>query len=136
MDPDLFQRWYHYLITQWGLSPIFAEQVAAVQSWIQTNGGEAVRITSGYRSPVRQSQLQARWDAGDRRGLVARPADASWHMQGLAVDVSTRSPYFEWFRYGMQYLGNRWGGEFRKYDPVHFDRPIGEPKTIKQLLSG
>ncbi|MXZ01114.1 M15 family metallopeptidase [Candidatus Poribacteria bacterium] len=135
IDRILWTEWVQYLESRWGLDPRFAVYVAAAQTWIQQNGGEAVRITSGYRSPARQLELQNRWDAGNRVGLVARPADRSWHMQGLAVDVDTRSPEFAFFRSLMLYWGNRWGGQFRSSDPVHFDRPIGKAKSIRELLS-
>jgi len=134
LNLPLFREWFYYLTEAWGLDPRIARFVAAGQTWLTQRGYQPVRITSGYRSPVRQRELQQRWDSGDRTGLVARPATRSWHMQGLAVDVSTRSESFGQFRDIMLYYGLRWGGNFRNYDPVHFDLPTGMLLSINQLL--
>ena len=135
LDANQYRRWNTYLINRWGLDPLFSQYVAATQTWIQQHGRPATGITSGYRSPKRQLELINRWEAGKRSGLVSKPALKSWHMQGLAIDVSTDSESFPFFREIMLYYGNRWGGNFRRYDPVHFDRPIGTAKTVYQLLA-
>lgn len=136
-DIELYRRWYLYLVDRWHLDPKFAPYVAAAQTWIQQHGYQPVVITSGYRSPLHQLELQNRWDAGNRVGLRARPATYSWHMQGLAVDVSTRDPSFTAFRTVMLSFDEhiRWGGDFRKSDPIHFDLPIGNRLSIKQLIA-
>lgn len=133
-DFDLYERWGEYLVSVWGLDPRFARYVAAAQTWIQQTGGTAVTITSGYRSPRKQNELIRRWEAGDRDGLVTKPATRSWHMRGLAIDVRYRSKDFERFKTAMILWGCRWGGHFRKFDPVHFDFPIGEPMSAAQLI--
>ena len=133
-DLELYNRWGNYLVSEWGLDPEFAKYPAAAQTWIQQTGGHAVLITSGYRSPKRQYQLQQKWDAGNRKGLVTRPATYSWHMQRRAIDVSTRGLDFNRFRDAMVQWGCRWGGNFKAYDPVHFDLPKGKPLSINQLL--
>lgn len=85
--------------------------------------GWSVRVTSGYRDPARQAALRARWDAGDRTGLVARPALRSAHSEGLAVDlvVAPRSDVSQ-AQLGIyaQTRGYVWGGTFSRPDPVHF----------------
>lgn len=137
INEDLWEQWYQLLLSQWGLDYRLAFIVGAVQAALQTYDYDAVTITSGYRSPIRQKELQAQWDSGNRTGLAARPATRSWHMQGLAVDVSTRSQNFNLFRQIMETIpGIRWGGRFKKVDRVHFDLPIGQPKSIDQLIAG
>lgn len=62
-----------------------------------TAGGLGPRVTSGWRDPDHQRALQARWDAGDRAGLRARPASDSLHTKtdwigdpaARAVDIAT-----------------------------------------------
>lgn len=134
IDRDLYIRWFHYLISTWRLDPRLARYVAAAQALIQQHGGKSVPIISGYRSPEKQLKLQARWDAGDRAGLIARPATYSWHMQGLAIDVNTRARAFNAFKYLMLYWGLEWGGNFKVPDRVHFQLAIGERKSIQQLM--
>jgi len=109
-------------------------------------------IYSGYRRPDRQYELQRRWDNGDRRGLVTRPASRSYHMLGLAIDVRipaivrSYSPPrldeshpevrpFMIFVAVMKALGLRWGGDFTRYDPVHFDFPRVKSQSISELIS-
>lgn|SRR5574341_623242 len=56
------------------------------------------RVTSIFRDPAHQKELQRRWDAGNRAGLRARPADASKHTEtgwfgrpaAKAMDMPTR----------------------------------------------
>ena len=50
--------------------------------------GWQVVIVSGYRSPGRQAELLARWEAGDRAGLTSKPLVYSQHTLGRAVDAS------------------------------------------------
>lgn len=135
LNADLYAEWLNYLVRRWGLEYEIAWRVAAAQTWLQQNRIPAVLITSGYRSPIRQQLLLDRWNSGDRSGLVAKPSNRSWHMQGLAIDVDTGGIGFVVFRDVMLYYGARWGGNFRNRDSVHFDYPIGRPKTIDQLLT-
>ena len=110
------------------------------------------RIVSAYRSPKRQLELIDAWNNGNRKGLVARPATTSLHMQGLAVDVTIpqwerkgENPPFHpdnedkaWmiFRETMERLGTRWGGNFKRPDPVHFDMDQIAPRmTAGELIS-
>jgi D-alanyl-D-alanine carboxypeptidase len=76
--------------------------------------GQAVPITSGYRSPARQQQL---WDArGSNPYPVARPG-TSMHERGLAVDVPL------WFVPRLESVGSQVGlcHPFPTTDPVHFE---------------
>lgn len=95
--------------------------VAALLAKCET--GSAPRIVSGYRSPEAQEKLRRKWAAGERAGIVAPPAQESWHTKGLAIDVTTKGRGFEVFREAMLIMGSRWGGNFSTYDPVHFDYP-------------
>lgn len=136
IDAGYWNRWYQVMLYRWGLDYRFAYIVSAIQAALETYSYEPVTITSGYRDPVRQRELQARWDANDRTGLVARPATRSWHMQGLAVDVSTMSDNFDLFRELIESVPNvRWGGRFKRPDKVHFDYPVGRLQSIDQILS-
>lgn len=114
------------LIDEYGLNSGFAEKISYLYYWSQMYG-ISFDITSGWRDPKRQAALRARWDRGDRAGLIARPATTSKHCNtrlgrpsSLAVDVSSSdlSTLGEW---AVKYLDLRWGGNFRRPDPVHFD---------------
>lgn len=78
-----FENWAReaapYFQTAGGLSGAFALQAARlfIAFW---GAGLNPRIASGFRDPAHQRALQARWDAGDRAGLRARPATTSKHM--------------------------------------------------------
>lgn len=89
--------------------------------WGEQLGYPAASIVSGKRSARQQRQLRARWDAGDRTGLVARPAANSAHTRGDAFDLA-KVRHLTIYGQLAQYLpGVRWGGTFSEYDPVHFD---------------
>lgn len=89
-------------------------------NWEILSGQEAAKILSGRRSSAHQLSLRAKWEAGDRRGLVVRPALRSKHLTGEAFDVE-RGPALHVWGAWIQSLGGRWGGTFRVRDPVHFD---------------
>lgn len=108
-----------------------------VSSWLcQCLYGSYPEIVSGYRSPERQLELIDAWNAGDRFGLIARPASKSWHMQGRAIDVRIPASEAMWsdFIMFMKAFGTRWGGDFRATDPVHFDAPGPKQYTAAQLI--
>lgn len=90
---ELLDALYGYA-KAWGLEDAVAipYAIAAALDWMD-NGIQNI-ITSGRRSEAYQRQLRARWDAGDRVGLTSRPAINSFHIVGLAVDVSNPSVYF------------------------------------------
>ena len=79
-------------------------------------------IISGYRSPARQRQLLTRWQSGDTRGLVAKPACKSWHTVGRAIDVESDVRGFRPYAFMLrEWFGMRDGRNFS--DPGHFDLP-------------
>lgn len=104
-----------------GLSPDAAWGYATLAWWGEHFGIRAPAITSGRRSAARQRELRGRWDRGDRRGLVARPAEHSHHTSGNAFDISAPPEVLRIFGSWAPLLGLRWGGTFRSPDPVHFD---------------
>lgn len=80
-----------YFEATWGLHATFAGQVALFYAYLWTMGLNP-RITSGFRDPAKQREMQARWDRGDRQGLKFRPATNSDHTRGKAIDIVTSNP--------------------------------------------
>jgi hypothetical protein len=92
--------------------------------------GYAFLIVSGVRSAAEQAALRARWDAGDRRGLSARPALVSAHTRGRAVDLNLAHEdgriwrqqdtpeLWPWLAAELRRYQIRWGGPS---DPNHFE---------------
>lgn len=89
-------------------------------------------IVSGYRSPGRQQALLIRWNAGDRAGIVSKPACRSWHTVGRAVDVEQDVRGFDAYAFFLrEWFGMRDGRSFG--DPGHFDFPgASQPPNICQ----
>ena len=105
--------------------------------------GFRVQITSGYRDPVYQERLYQERKAARARGEDVLPAACglcptrSRHTYGMAIDlnfydtsgtlITSRSPKNRWLATGFPQIAMgpplflRWGGNFKKYDPVHFD---------------
>lgn len=114
----------HQYALSHGLSPKAAVEYTTLQYWSAHYGMPAQAIASGLRSPSRQLELRRLWDAGQRQGLMARPATSSAHTKGNAWDLMTSGGtiplqyqgYFASFRPGL-----RWGGNFRSPDYNHFD---------------
>lgn len=108
-----------------GLSKRFAEQSA----WIMMLGiywNLDPRVISGYRSSKKQSEMQARWDAGDREGMSSRPVDKSKHSRtedgrpaAQAVDITSKNNAVLGKMVG--YFGLEWGGNYRNPSPNHFE---------------
>lgn len=103
-----------------GLTDKAAQAYATLTWWGEHYGIRTPPITSGKRDAKRQAELRARWDRGDRRGLVVRPAANSHHTRGEAFDL-TGGPHLATLGELAPYAGLRWGGTFRDTDPVHFD---------------
>jgi hypothetical protein len=82
MLPPEYENWAKaaapYFRDAYGLEGNFALPIARlfVALWGQ---GLNPRVTSGFRDPSKQKEMQARWDAGNRAGLRARPATNSAH---------------------------------------------------------
>jgi len=82
MLPPEYETWARsaapYFRDAYGLDGDFALPVARLFIALWGNGLNP-RVTSGFRDPSKQKEMQARWDAGDRAGLRARPATNSAH---------------------------------------------------------
>lgn len=105
-----------------GLEPLTAWlYVLLAWNYERLAGESAPRITSGRRSRAHQLSLRQRWDAGDRRGLVVRPALSSQHTEGRAFDIERKRRAIAAFASWAPGVGLRWGGNFSDPDPVHFD---------------
>jgi len=78
-------------------------------------------ITSAFRSAAQQTALYRKLAP---RGMAVAPPGRSKHERGRAVDIVFYPADFApvagevW-----EELGGRWGGRFKKYDPVHFEDP-------------
>lgn len=103
-----------------GVGAIASQAYATLAWWGEHLGIRSPRIVSGLRSAAAQAALQARWDRGDRSGLIVRPASNSSHTRGEAFDLE-RGPHLAQFGEWAPYVGLRWGGKFSTPDPVHFD---------------
>jgi hypothetical protein len=66
------------LISTWGLDSDFADKVAILLAYLQSEG-LAPHIARGWSDPKHQKELRDRWDRGDRAGLRVRPAADSKH---------------------------------------------------------
>lgn len=78
-------------------------------------------ITSAYRSPSQQAALYRKLAP---KGLAVAPPGRSKHERGRAVDIVFHPADFaEVAGEIWEALGGRWGGRFKKYDPVHFEDP-------------
>jgi D-alanyl-D-alanine dipeptidase len=114
-----------------GVDPTLAGYVRQAAAIVKRDyPGVSLKVTSGYRSPAYQASLRARWDSGDRGGLVTRPAIDSKHSSGRAVDLvfaiggraipasATPIEAFQWLADLFAPVGVRWGGQ---RDRVHFE---------------
>ncbi len=93
-----------------------------VDEWLEAvaEHGLRVRLTSGFRTGAEQRRIFARLGP---RGLAAHPG-RSFHEVGLAIDFVTLPRTRDRMRAAGELgesLGLRWGGRFRKPDPVHLD---------------
>jgi hypothetical protein len=104
---------------QAGLTPDTARKYATLTWWGEHLGIRTPAIVSGRRSYAHQMAMRARWDRGDRAGLVARPAKDSLHVKGEAFDLQNTGALHILGRIAEK-AGLLWGGTFRDPDPVHF----------------
>lgn len=95
----------------------------------QLPGVEKIQITSAYRTHADQIRMTKKYSA------VAAAVGYSPHQYGLGVDIvvtwkgkrlaNSTGTLAEWRASGIpklaESLGLRWGGTFKKTDPVHFD---------------
>lgn len=115
--------WYKnaaYALTK-GLTMQAARAYATLTWWGEHYGIRSPEITSGRRPAAYQAELRARWDRGDRAGLVVRPALTSKHTEGRAFDLAADRATLQTLGGLAPYAGLRWGGTFTDPDPVHFD---------------
>lgn len=101
----------------------------AIEVFTAKNGMEPPHILSTCRSWAHQMELQQRWDAGDRVGIAARPADPedSSHVPdefGIchAFDLANNP---DWLKTVGRHVLNsfpsaHWGGTFLPQDLPHF----------------
>jgi hypothetical protein len=111
------------LIDGWGLHSDLAAKSALFLAYLFTYDLNP-RITSGFRSPEKQAELQRRYEAGDP-SVVYPPAKNSKHSNmrlgkpaALAIDISTNNPELA-ARIAVA-VGIRAGYYFSTPDPVHF----------------
>ena len=104
---------------QAGLTLDTAKAYAALTWWGEHYGIKTPAIVSGRRSASHQAAMRARWDRGDRAGLVARPAKDSRHVDGEAFDLQNTGALRKLGELASA-AGLSWGGFFAEPDPVHF----------------
>jgi LAS superfamily LD-carboxypeptidase LdcB len=117
-----------------GIDPRLSDAFESIRADVEAGWPTvSIRVTSGYRSPDEQAALRARWDAGQRAGLVVRPAVYSAHSEGRAVDLVftvagiavpvslTPRQAFSWLATEFQRYGVAWGGRFKQSDVNHFE---------------
>jgi len=97
------------------VAPVMVPFINALREVAQKIGA-TFRLTSGYRTPAEQEELRRRYEAGDK-SIIYPPAQHSYHLQGLAVDIESNR--LDALGDAAERLGMRWGGRYG--DPVHFD---------------
>lgn len=93
--------------------------------------GYTVIVTSSYRSAAKQAELYK--DKSMHKSSIAKPGK-SQHQVRIAIDINIKKDGKQWMKGTKKQdweatgipelaknLGFRWGGNFSKYDPVHFD---------------
>jgi len=84
--------------------------------------GMPLVFTSGYRTRSQQAALYHDWLSG-RSKYPAAPPGFSKHERGLAFDLAGSPPALEIAGRLARGAGFRWGGDFHRADPVHFESP-------------
>jgi hypothetical protein len=104
-----------------GVQPELADRIRQMEAVLSSQGIK-IKVVSGLRSTERQKQLYAA--RASNPYPVAVPG-TSLHEKGRAVDVGVigKASATTWNIVGSvgKQLGLRWGGDFRKPDPVHFE---------------
>jgi uncharacterized protein YcbK (DUF882 family) len=123
-----------------GVLPELASRIRQMASALSAQGIR-IKVVSGHRSTERQRQLYANRAANPYP--VAVPGTSA-HERRRAVDVGVigGASAATWQRIGAvgKQLGLRWGGDFRRSDPVHFElsssraQQIPEPYTADYVL--
>lgn len=107
-----------------GLARAFAPFAAALLEQARRINPRAY-VSSGRRSSRVQAGLYRDYLAGRSR-FPAAPPGRSKHERGLAVDIGgvTSRQLSQLGRLWRRW-GGRWGGTFKKRDPIHFETPGG-----------
>lgn len=110
------------MATLTGLTPEFRSVLAVFFRLLREHAtGVRWTVTSAYRSSAAQAALYRKLAP---RGMAVAPPGRSKHERGRAIDIVFYPADFApvageaW-----EALGGRWGGRFKKYDPVHFEDP-------------
>jgi len=114
-----------WLVKNWGINRTFALKLSLFLLY-NSIFNNAWTITSGFRDPRKQAEMQKAWDAGNRTGLVVRPATNSKHSKtaflnspnAMAIDIRFQDQ--EYAGKISRFFGIKWGGNFRNKDLVHF----------------
>lgn len=117
--------------SKWGLAGEAAARVGVIFALADAFGQPHATIISGRRDAAKQRCLLENWQAGYQKNKscsmpVAKPANPSYHLNGLAVDVRRQAPGYDFFRslwLAMPY------GQNPSNDPNHFeiDNPLIPP---------
>jgi len=128
MNADL-EKWAQsatdYFKTGLGLDGTFARQAARLFILLYS-AGLAPKITSGFRDPQKQKELQRQWDLGNRSGLRARPASISkhtvtdWLRRPSATAIDIKSNDEKKASKLAQSIGIGSGLNFASPDPGHY----------------
>jgi len=122
---NYIEAWTEYIEENFGINIDLAKKISLLIFYAAMNG-IAFTINSGWRDPAKQKAMQKRWDAGDRSGMIVRPANISKHSitgwlagpDSHAIDISFSRP--ELIGHWSAFFGLKWGGNFKKPDKVHF----------------
>ena len=87
----------------WNLAAEAAARVGVIFAMADAFGQPHATIVSGKRSADKQACLLENWEAGYQKNKacsmpVGKPANPSYHLNGLAVDVRRQAPGYDFFR--------------------------------------
>ncbi len=131
------------MVRRWALSPLLASMLLALDGWAcGVFSSKGIRwpglfIVSGYRAQPVVSAFQP--------ALPAAIKSRHRRLPSLAADLrvghvkATQTPIEVWTFLGLHWerQGGRWGGNFRKPDPNHFDIDpllVGEGLELPPLI--
>jgi hypothetical protein len=104
-----------------GVHPELAGRVRLMESALALRGIK-IRVVSGYRSTEQQRRL---YESRNTNRLPVAMPGTSKHEQALAVDLSPvgQATAAIWKAVGEEgkRVGLRWGGDFQRSDPPHFE---------------
>lgn len=102
------------------VQPELARRVRLMAATLASRG-VVIKVVSAKRSTAQQQRLYA--NRASNKYPVAVPG-TSKHERGMAVDVARVTPA-AWSIIGQagKQAGLRWGGDFSRSDPVHFELP-------------